>query len=761
MKKTDAKVLSISKIFPSYTGLITIAAVLYVFLFIFLYFYLLKTPITFGTFWDFHLRHPVLFYVEILPFLVYFFTVYVINDFTRQVRDIEEDVIWLNAKNRAIYNFVEQLRRGNTEVNFSNEFLQDRVIQSLVLLRDEIKRSRIEEEKRRKEEQQRNWINKGLAEFSTILRENVDDLNKLAEKVTSYLTKYMDAKQAAFFIVTEEKGDKFLDMIAFFAYDRKKFPDKRLIWGEGLIGAAAIEKNILVLNDTTENFVEVTSGLGGANPRAILISPLIDDDEVVHGVLELASFNKFEQYHVEFIEQVSKSIASTIANIKRNLQTQQLLKESQEQAEILAKQEERMRRNMEELQALQQEAAKQSEEFISFTNSVNKAFLRAEFSNDGFLIYANENFVNALGYRDYFEIANKHFTVFLIETERESFDTLWQDIVENGNVVDRDMHFVTYDGKDRWISSALMPVKTKQGELVKILFLGLDRTQEKEFINEQLAAMHFADNVIMRLGLDLNGNIIEVNKNFLALLGYKQEEIVDKPFTDLFSVEEAQEFGLIWRNISSGKAHIATHKIITSYKTHIWLEAYYFAYIVENSIQKIIVIGLDVSDRVKAQEALRQKEEEIRTKDELFEQQTAKFNEEKSKLESKLQSEQTLRFLYTGLFDQLDQAVVIIDDTEHIVLFNRYAEELWKVKRDVVLGKRLSALLPELPEDVGLDDVNYLLEYFNATKPLLNTSRLSYIIDKAGNRVNVGIYIVRSEYSGKALIAAFVKNMEL
>ncbi len=760
MKKSGTKIVSITKILPSYIYSMTIASVLYIIVFLTLYFYLQNTPISISTFWDFHLQHPVLFYIELLPFLVYFFIYYIVTDLSKNIRDIEQEIAWLNSKNRAIFNFVEQLRKGNTEIGFSNEFIQDRVVQSLIALRDEIKQARQEDEKRRREEEQRNWINRGLAEFSNILRENVDDLDKLAEKVTSYLTRYMDAKQAAFFVTREEKGEKYLEMIAFFAYDRKKFPDKKLMWGEGLIGAAAIEKNVVVLNDTTEDFVEVTSGLGGANPRSILISPLIDEEGEVHGVLELASFSRFEQYHVEFIEQISKSIAATLANVKRNLQTQQLLKESQKQAEILAQQEEKMRKSMTELQMLQEEAAKQSEEFISFTNSVNRALLRAEFNRDGFLIYANDKFIKALDYTDYFEIANKHFTTFLHDSEKDLFDQLWDNIINKEEVFDGDLHFISYNGQDRWISSAIIAVKSKEGELLKILFLGLNRTAEKKLVEEQLAVMRFSDNLLVRMTLSLDGRITDVNNNLLTILGLNKEDVLNKEIVELLSIEEAQEFTIAWRSIATGKAHVTTHKFTTGYNTSVWIEAYYFAYIVEGNIESIMMIGVDVSDMVKAQRAVKAKEEEISRKEEEIERLQARFEAAREKLEHRLRIENIGRNLFVNVFEQLNQAVVAIDETEHIVLFNKNAEELWKVKRDVVLGKRLSAILPELPEPIGIDDVEYLLEYFNVSRPLLNTSRLSYIVDKAGNRVNISIYIVKSEFESKALVTAFIQNME-
>ena len=131
--------------------------------------------------------------------------------------------------------------------------------------------------------------------------------------------------------------------------------------GEGLAGQAWIEKDLLFITDIPDSYIEIASGLGKANPRNIIIAPLIFNSEV-YGVIELASFNLFEQYQVDFIKRLSDSIASTISASRVNQRTKQLLQESQEKGQELQSREEEMRQNMEELQATQEEMRRKASE---------------------------------------------------------------------------------------------------------------------------------------------------------------------------------------------------------------------------------------------------------------------------------------------------------------------------------------------------------------------------------------------------------------
>jgi GAF domain-containing protein len=112
-----------------------------------------------------------------------------------------------------------------------------------------------------------------------------------------------------------------------------------------------------------EEYVRITSGLGDANPRALLLFPLKVDKEA-YGIIELASFHEFEAHEIEFVEKLGESIAATLGSVRAAQKNRQLIEQFQQQTEEMRAQEEEMRQNMEELQATQEEVARKEQAYL-------------------------------------------------------------------------------------------------------------------------------------------------------------------------------------------------------------------------------------------------------------------------------------------------------------------------------------------------------------------------------------------------------------
>ncbi|WP_224999214.1 GAF domain-containing protein [Cesiribacter sp. SM1] len=204
------------------------------------------------------------------------------------------------------------------------------------------------------EDKKRDWVNQGLATFLSIIRDHGHNTEELAYQVLANLVKYIKANQGGIFIADQERHETKLRLVASYAYNRKKYVEKVLLPGQGLVGQAYLERDHIYLKEIPQNYVQITSGLGDSTPRTIYIQPLIVNDEVM-GVLELASFGDIAPYVQDFIKKVSESVAAAIGTAQNTSRNKQILEQSQELAEQLRAQEEELRQNTEELQATQEE----------------------------------------------------------------------------------------------------------------------------------------------------------------------------------------------------------------------------------------------------------------------------------------------------------------------------------------------------------------------------------------------------------------------
>jgi GAF domain-containing protein len=271
-----------------------------------------------------------------------------------------------------IFNFSVDIGKGNFNSHFDPLSEEDVLGHSLLDMRNELKKAADEESRRKEEDEHRNWAAQGVAKFSDILRKNTDELNELSYNIISNLVKYTNSNQGGIYVVNDnDKDNFFIEMKASYAYDRRKFITKRIEIGEGLVGRCYQEKEKIYLTEIPNDYMKITSGLGEDNPRALLIVPLIYND-VIYGLIEIASFDQYPQHVIEFIERIGESIAATISSSKSQIQTAILLEQSQQQAEEMSSQEEEMRQNMEELRATQEQSARREEELSREVNELRK-----------------------------------------------------------------------------------------------------------------------------------------------------------------------------------------------------------------------------------------------------------------------------------------------------------------------------------------------------------------------------------------------------
>ncbi len=212
-----------------------------------------------------------------------------------------------------------------------------------------------------KEDEERFIVN-GVNQLTDLLRRKGNNYEELATEAIIFVVKHLQANQGAFFIAEDGvDGEEVLRLKGCYAYDRIKFADKVITIGEGLVGQSFLEKDSIYITDVPKEYIQITSGLGEALPKNVLIVP-IKNENGIFGVIEIAAFEELKEYKQTFVHRCAENLAGAIQTLKVNLRTQSLLEESnrksvemEAQTEELRAQEEEMRQNMEEMEATQEQ----------------------------------------------------------------------------------------------------------------------------------------------------------------------------------------------------------------------------------------------------------------------------------------------------------------------------------------------------------------------------------------------------------------------
>jgi signal transduction histidine kinase/CheY-like chemotaxis protein/HAMP domain-containing protein len=218
---------------------------------------------------------------------------------------------------------------------------------------------------------EQNWLKTNLAKFSRMLQ-GQKDLNTVGRLILSELAPVVSAQQALFYVLDSGKEPPSLTLLASYAATGHQNTRKHLDMGEGLIGQCAVEAKKIFLENLPGDYLQISSGLGAAAPRSILVLPIVFEDKI-RGVLELASLESFDSTHQAFLDQLTESIGIVINTIEANMRTENLLKQSQSLAHELQSRQEELQQTNEELQEKAQLLAHQNEEVERKNQEVEQA----------------------------------------------------------------------------------------------------------------------------------------------------------------------------------------------------------------------------------------------------------------------------------------------------------------------------------------------------------------------------------------------------
>lgn len=272
----------------------------------------------------------------------------------KQLRDGTKKLADETNRVEKLSSFIESVSTGNYAIEIDST---DELSNKLIQMRDTLRNNA-------EEDQRRNWATSGLAQIGEILRSS-DNTRELYDNIIKFVVKYVKSNQGGLFLVNDDnEQDPYLELVACYAFERKKFIQKRVEFGYGLVGQCYLEGARIHLLKIPDDYVHITSGLGGTNPNSLLVIPM-KVNEKTYGVIELASFRTYEEHEIVLVEKFAENIAAAVSSVKINESTRILLEKTQQQAEEMRSQEEEMRQNMEELSATQEEMLRKEREYIN------------------------------------------------------------------------------------------------------------------------------------------------------------------------------------------------------------------------------------------------------------------------------------------------------------------------------------------------------------------------------------------------------------
>ena len=232
-----------------------------------------------------------------------------------------------------------------------------------------------------------------------------------------------------------------------------------------------------------------------------------------------------------------------------------------------------------------------------------------EFSMDGKILEANGNFLELLGYTRE-EIVGQHHSIFVEPSYRSSveYKQFWERL---GSGVFQAAQYkrLGKNGKEVWIQASYNPVLDENGKPIKVVKFATDITANKLHnadLEGQIEAIGKSQAVIQ---FDMSGNILSANSNFLNALGYTLEEVVGKHhsiFVDSV-YRESEEYTRFWENLRRGRYDSGLYRRLGKNGKEAWIQASYNPILdMDGKPFKVVKFATDVSDQVRAEQALRE-----------------------------------------------------------------------------------------------------------------------------------------------------------
>ena len=217
---------------------------------------------------------------------------------------------------------------------------------------------------------EQDWLKTNLAKFTNMLQ-GQRDLATVGRLLLSELTPLVNAQLGVIYQATSEDLPS-LHLLAAYADDGLNGHPEQLMIGEGLIGQCAADKRRMLITEMPSNAVAIGSALFKAIPRNVVVLPVLFESQV-KAVIELASLSEFTALQMMFLEQLTTNIGIVVNSIEATMQTEGLLKQSQQLAGELQAQQRELQQTNDQLEQKAQQLAERNVEVERKNQEIEQA----------------------------------------------------------------------------------------------------------------------------------------------------------------------------------------------------------------------------------------------------------------------------------------------------------------------------------------------------------------------------------------------------
>jgi CheY-like chemotaxis protein/signal transduction histidine kinase/HAMP domain-containing protein len=217
---------------------------------------------------------------------------------------------------------------------------------------------------------EQDWLKTNLAKFTNMLQ-GQRDLTTVGQLLLSELTALVNAQLGVIYQVTSDESPS-LQLLSAYADDGLNGHPERLSIGQGLVGQCAADKRRMLISEMPTHAVPIGSALFKAVPRNIVVLPVLFENQV-KAVIELASLSEFTALQMMFLEQLTTSIGIVLNSIEATMQTEGLLKQSQQLAGELQAQQRELQQTNDQLEQKAQQLAERNVEVERKNQEIEQA----------------------------------------------------------------------------------------------------------------------------------------------------------------------------------------------------------------------------------------------------------------------------------------------------------------------------------------------------------------------------------------------------